>query len=117
MKEDIENGMFARTKWGDIGIIYNISYNATETFDFDLYSEKTEKTYMSYEIKKADFEILNLIENGDYINGMPCYEYEKEIVINQNDGSYIKIKELAKYNKIKSIVTREQFKKISYELL
>lgn len=71
------------------------------------------------EILKASYNIIDLIEVGDYVNGYPVYEileYEdntRAIVIGDDNKSII-WEESSQY--IKSIVTKEQFESMSYKV-
>ena len=70
-------------------------------------------------IIKASFNIIDLVEVGDYVNGYPIYEiieYEdntRAIVIGDDNKSII-WEESSQY--IKSIVTKEQFEAMAYRV-
>lgn len=92
----LEVGMYARTINGKIWII--ISQKAISGHRKD--------------IIKASHNIMDLIEVGDYVNGERV-----QFITNKgqllSDGGY---DILEKYNDISSIVTKEQFNSIKYEV-
>ena len=71
--------------------------------------------YSKEEIIKSSPNIIDLIEVGDYVNGYLVIE--KDI---NNELRYIDLKDrnmkYVKYLDVKSIVTKEQFKNIEYEV-
>ena len=104
---ELEVGMYVRTKWGDIGKVWLISENCTETFDFDL---DNEKTYLDCEIKKSSYNIIDLIEVGDYVNGY-------KVMFNKNNCIMLSNGEIIREEKcIKSILTREQYEANCYKI-
>lgn len=60
-------------------------------------------------IIKASYNIIDLIEVGDYVNGFPVIHKENDIL---KCGLLVQFKE----NEIKSIVTKEQFESMKYSL-
>lgn len=102
MENEIEVGEYIRTKLGDIKKI-------TEGFEFIIkrHNESDNK------IVKHSFNIIDLIEEGDYVNGSIVVEilHGDPSVIVENYGE----EELFE-NDIKSIVTKEQFENIKYEV-
>ena len=75
-------------------------------------------------ITKASFNIIDLIEVGDYVNGHQVYEVDREccrITLNGGDiGDEFRLTylrpALGKNMGIKSIVTKEQFESMKYEV-
>lgn len=70
-------------------------------------------------IIKASFNIIDLIEVGDYVNGYPVYETieypdNTRAIVIADDNKSIIWKESSQY--IKSIVTKEQFERMKYEV-
>lgn len=63
----------------------------------------------------ASFNIIDLIKEGDYVNGKEVYSIglAKAIynIINFKDGTFI-----INYDEVKSIVTKEQFEKLKYKV-
>ena len=105
----LEVGMFVRTETGKIGKITN--------FDGNMARIDTDKfiTYKSFnnELTKASYNIIDIIEVGDYVNG--------DKVIYTNDG-YVEVGEendnigFTSDKFIKSIVTKEQFESMQYRV-
>lgn len=89
---------------------------------------KADKIFLNHanvEIKKHSFNIIDLIEEGDYVNGDKIVKIEEDIYIgglnlwterNAPDGfgGFYRVKYREK--DIKSIVTKEQFKAMEYEV-
>ena len=103
----MEEGDYVRTKDGDLFILDDI-------VDNEVIPRYIHLPYAIWEneIIKSSPNIIDLIEVGDYVNGekvvniMKKHEYlevsDEEITIDKDD--------------IKSIVTKEQFKNIEYEV-
>ncbi len=64
-------------------------------------------------IKKASFNIIDLIEDGDYINGRLYYKERNEIW--DEELGWMMFDEIEE-SQIKSIVTHEQFESMSYKI-
>ena len=116
-------GMYIRGNYyqyrGKIGIIIKNYHNDLEI----AYKDGVIKTTVSNFIDdnfdkngqqyKTSFNIIDLIEIGDYVNGFPVIHNAKEhggnIVIVINGNAYTE-------ENIKSVVTKEQFESIKYEV-
>lgn len=119
-------GMWIRNCYGRIAKIDYIEDNVAYCDNW-LYQEYED--YITFinidseeelnEITKTSFNIIDLIETGDYVNGYKVYEiveYEnntRAIVIGDDNKSIIWEKS-SQY--IKSIVTKEQFEQMKYEV-
>lgn len=125
----LEIGKFIRTPYG-IRKIVNITkddgygkpkvrvieldrhLNTPYKFDYIFYTDENV-------IKKCktSYNIIDILEVGDYVNGYPIYEiveYEDDtraIVISDDNKSI-----MWKKQDIKSIVTKEQFKNMEYRI-
>ena len=66
-------------------------------------------------IDRASFNIIDLIKVGDYVNGYKVTYIDKDNQIIRVDGFGWGTNIIRKYN-IKSIVTKEQFNLIKYEV-
>lgn len=105
----LEVGMYVRTETGQIGKITN--------FDGSMARVDTDKfiTYKNFnsEITKASHSIIDLIEEGDYVNGCKVIKNTLKdggnIVIVQGSNCFTN-------EDIKSIATKEQFKAIEYKV-
>ena len=115
----LEVGMYVRGKYytcrGKIGKIVK-NYNG----DLEIaYQDGLLKTTVSsfiddnYDINGkqyvASYNIIDLIEVGDYVNGFPVIHKENDIL---KCGLLVQFKE----NEIKSIVTKEQFEAMTYKV-
>ena len=124
MKDKIQIGEYIRTEYGIIGKILedeDITENGVyiDTTFLDDYADET--NFVKYEdIKKHSFNITDLIEVGDYINGHKIVseiwgeddnELYFEIEGGFNKADYISEKD------IKSIVTKEQFSRMEYKVV
>ena len=125
MKLELKENMYIRTKDGIIAKIKEIDANErlylnqksiyTDDYKHDLIIE--------YEVIKASFNIIDLIEVGDYVNGYPVtailssnnkvYEIQ---VKRPNNRTGVWIENIRKNEDIKSIVTKEHFENISYRI-
>lgn len=108
----MELGEYVRFKNGEIGKIIDIKENPTRV----VYSEYGE-IGLEADIEKHSFNILDLIRGGDFIEtdngigGMYVRINENTILFYDNDTTW----EIGK-KEIKSIVTREQFDRVKYEV-
>lgn len=75
------------------------------------------ENYIQNKIVKHSFNIIDLIEKDDYINGCRVYEVEEQGVTTyqQTECSDIDYNWIHK-SEIKDIVTKEQFNFIKYEV-
>ena len=110
-------GIYVRTKDGKIGKIIDINLGQEEK----RYVLDSSSVYMYYktDILKASHNIIDLIEVGDYINGYPVYETieypdNTRAIVIADDNKSIIWEESSQY--IKSIVTKEQFERMKYEV-
>ena len=109
MIDKLQVGEYCRTSDGRI-------FKVSEVVKFGgiNYIPKDEnKTLIVSAIVKHSFNIIHLIEEGDYVNGSIVVEifYGDPSVIVENYGEEQILK-----NYIKSIVTKEQFENISYKV-
>lgn len=135
MENKIEVEEYIRTYEGIIGKILedeDIGKNGVyiDTTFLDDYADET--NFVKYEdIKKHSSNIIDLIEVGDYVNGYKIldiadsiYKNSKRILIYRNEKEkyekWIYIQEydgkIHTQDDIKSIVTKEQFKIVEYEV-
>ena len=108
----LEVGMYVRTKGGFINKI--ISFKSTITND---YVELEDEYYANKkDILKASYNIIDLIEVGDYVNGFKIGSLFKNSVATTDDA-FKPLEQIFFYeNDIKSIVTKEQFESMSYKV-
>lgn len=122
MEDEIKVGEYVRTK---DGIIAKVTYVDGLMIDcdedvFDLKNLAMMEIPIEYAeeyIIKHSFNIIDLIEEGDYVNGCKVYENHKTYLIvhqkvknSEVDYNYIN------HNEIKSIVTKEIFAQMEYKV-
>lgn len=95
MKDKLEPNMYVRTKKGKI-------------YKFDTNNSMAKNGAKKYMVN-CSYNIIDLIEVGDYVNGFPVIHKENDIL---KCGLLVQFKE----NEIKSIVTKEQFEQIAYKV-
>ena len=116
---NLEVGMYVRTKVGNIGKIIDYHGDVTDYFwgcyETDL-TESLSKNYITeVDILKASHNIIDLIEVGDYVNGVIVTDIKdgKPYREDYNDPYYSYYIE---EDEIFSIVTREQFESMEYKI-
>lgn len=95
MKDKLEPNMYVRTKKGKI-------------YKFDTNNSMAKNGAKKYMVN-CSYNIIDLIEVGDYVNGFPVIHKENDIL---KCGLLVQFKE----NEIKSIVTKEQFEQMAYKV-
>lgn len=111
MKLEIKENMYCRTCGGAIKKIVSLE-------DFNEREYKLNGFYIDKDaIKKTSYNIIDLIEVGDYING----EKIDYISISKDGKKRLLIRDniyfFDKYISIKSIITKEQFESMSYKVM
>lgn len=110
----LEVGMYVRTKRGQIGKIITIGKDNVAIEFNKMWQDIIHKE----NIIKASFNIIDLIEAGDYINGHrvifvnDTFTYASVNVETSGEATC----EIIPKNNIKSIVTKEQFEQMSYKI-
>ena len=126
--EALEPNMYVRTDLGNIGKIVEeythqnnkVSYPEPQEWVLDTgYILNEAMTYKNEEITTASHNIIDLIEVGDYVNGYPVYETidhpdNTRAIVIADDNKSIIWEESSQY--IKSIVTKEMFESMKYEV-
>ena len=133
MENKLAVGIYVRTKNGNIRKIVELT-NTKFIDEPDYYVDKVlidieqneredtiymEKWLFNEDIVKASHNIIDLIEVGDYVNGYPVYETieypdNTRAIVIADDNKSIIWEESSQY--IKSILTKEQFESMSYEV-
>ena len=111
MKE-LKEGMYVRTKDGKIFDCY-----VSEQMGKPIYYPKSSKTngYIDYEeVYKKSKCIIDLIEEGDYVDGVEVKEINDKEIMLVDTQLWIDKKVVNRL--IESIVTKEQFEDIKYEV-
>lgn len=128
MKLELKENMYVRTKDGIIAKVDYIDDN-TIFFDKELYRiygdsiDFLEKDDLE-RIIKASYNIIDILEEGDYVNGYKVtgiggtYHGRKDIAIycdyqeNEKTGKWIMIYD----DEIKSVITYEQMEQMAYKV-
>lgn len=117
--EEIKDGEYVRTKLGTIAKIEDVEFDIKFRMDTGkpIYRNWKEDFGGSYvlneEIVKHSPNIIDLIEVGDYVNGKLIHK--TDIGKNYAYIYYGNCKTFTDYQ-IKSIVTKDQFNSVSYEV-
>lgn len=123
---ELREGMYIRTKLNDfcnmisIRKIEEIDEDDNNKFWIDDYIMDTfgdEQNKLSEEdVDKASFDITDLIEIGDYVNGSPVCDIKQD----ENGKTWIYTDSEYRYGylkeEIKSVVTKEMFYLVKYEV-
>lgn len=114
----LEVGMYVRSKInGLIGKIANIEklVNEKGVLYYELEQKGSGYGFCSTEIDSviASFNIIDLIEAGDYVNGAKVNRLKKDYIVIHEIWSG---REYLSNEEIKTIVTKEQFEQMSYKV-
>lgn len=111
----LEVGMYVRTEWDCICKLININDYREPNMKYGV-----EANYLKdiafigkNEIKDASFNIIDLIEVGDYVNGSEICKISWDslgLILETTD--YFKIRE----TDIKTVLTKQQFESMSYRI-
>lgn len=116
---EIEVGDWIRSKDGFIGKVQKISYDNMEKSNYYI-CEKDNVMASNYleNIAKHSKNIIDLIEVGDYVNGKEVImDLQKSKEWYKSKDDFITCKDYTFEEKeIKEVVTKEQFKSISYKV-
>lgn len=119
-------GMYVRTKVGKIAKIINKYDNSgslhKENFVWVL-DDCSVLALHSQKVIKASYNLIDLIEVGDYVNGFRVYEVKANCVMVGYECFATKFDDEQEFlyqtifeDDIKSIVTKEQFESMSYKI-
>lgn len=124
----LEVGQFVRTKKGTIFKIVggnvdmweiDIDYSylsKCENEDYDSYAYNKNNSLFEELVVKASYNIIDILEIGDYVNGLPVAKTSEYI------GTYEKYIELYgscsdwENEDIKSVITHEQMEQMKYKI-
>lgn len=117
-----EEGMYIRYTRGVInGYVPPRIAKIIDCSDKDLVKIDNGQIILRNDILKASKNIIDLIQTGDYVNGYKVVDIVKgfkvlidKLELNTCDGNYY-LKQFID-NQIKSIVTKEQFESMAYEV-
>lgn len=110
----LEVGQFIRTNDGYINKIEKVNRFNVLVDGRDLFGEKL--NIPNNEITKASYNIIDILEKGDYVNGclvekkFPKVEYAEQSIKLKGSSDYI-------YDiHVKSILTHEQMEQMAYKV-
>jgi hypothetical protein len=122
----LEVGMYVRTRFGISKIIEDgnvkvIKSDNEETYDVDKNGRQYPTQFRDYvwtsDVIKASHNIIDLIEVGDFVNKELVYERTgSKIYLNGDTGEIMLYSDGTADEDIRSIVTKEQFEKMIYEV-
>jgi len=109
-------GDYVRTKNGYIGKIYNINEFREPSMMYAIDIPKTDDfVFMGEKDFKSSPNIIDLIEVGDYVNGYYVEDVLNTFVNVATGSNYFQNPTIYEED-IKSIVTKEQFESVKYEI-
>ena len=107
----LEVGMYARLE-NDVEDTVVIN-KITNVFETTILTENDGSIYQGEYTKenviKASYNIIDILEVGDYVNGFPVIHKENDIL---KCGLLVQFKE----NEIKSVITHEQMEQMAYKV-
>lgn len=116
-------GDYVRDKYGNIFKIRKMEYDK-EAQDYYLYGEKMLENCWNKDVVKSDYELIKIIEIGDYVNGsivtdINCnFEYIDDDsdsgVSETNDGICTKEENIISDEFILNVMTKELFEKFRF---
>lgn len=119
---ELKVGMYVKYTRGAInGYVPPRIAKIIDCSDKDLIKIDNGQVILKADILKASYDILDLIEEGDYVNDYKILEIVKgfkvivdKLELNTRDGNYY-LKQFTN-NEIKSIVTKEQYENNVYKV-
>jgi len=119
--EEIKEGMYVRLDTGRIGKVIHVKEKDNYPYSYVRIVIDTERySRTTRNIIKASYDITDLIEVGDYVNGSKVIEIGEDIDDYGNNFQTIKVEcdDMINYyiESIESIVTKEQFESMSYKV-
>lgn len=129
----LEVGMYVRTNLGEIAKLIESRHFENETGNYNYLVTDKEIKKAIYDdqknehIIKASYNIIDLIEEGDYVNGSivddfyTTYNEETDSIVRKGvitNDCYLEnsLNSWLEEKDIKSIITKEQFESMKYEV-
>lgn len=103
--KDIEVGEYVRTKEGEIHKVIKI---IEDDGDWDYYCCENNAGYFAMDVAKHSKELIELIEEGDYVNG--------ELITDKWDTRISSIRSNFSEEDIKTILTKESYMANCYKV-
>ena len=107
----LEVGMYVRTDRGKIGKLHK---ELKDYYELEYPRNVCDLVYKN-RIIKSSFNIIDLIEVGDYVNGYYVEDILKTFINVATGSNYFQSPTIYEQD-IKSIVTKEEFEQISYKV-
>lgn len=116
MKLELKENMYVRTKDGYISQYKYYDYNIGEgLIGKMLCIPLSNGTFANIEnIKKFNYNIIYILEKGDYVNGHRIEEIDFENEEIFTDSEYYC--GIVEFNNVNSIITHEQFEQMAYKV-
>ena len=116
----LEKGMYVRTKIGIIGKIVSINKDSDDNNIITIFNGHLHIIHneirTELDIVKGSHNIIDLIEVGDYVNGLKVDVIENSQLFNFNSYDGWKVNITPYDNETISIVTKEQFESMAYKV-
>jgi hypothetical protein len=115
----LEVGMYIRTKWGNICELININDFREPSMKYGVKASYLKDVMFigDDDILKASYNITDLISVGDFVNEELVYaRIGSKLYLNGDTGEIMVFEDGTADEPIRSIVTKEQFKKMIYEV-
>ena len=131
MTDKLEPNMYVRTKWGIAKYIHNLVTKETVYRVIDkkiIYDnvEDWEDCLLDNEILKASYDIIDILEIGDYVNGSEVLDFENKYIEEKDtfvpigvvtENCYLEDTDSWIIEKnIKSVITHEQIEQMEYRI-
>ena len=116
----IEVNDYVRTEFGNIGKFYRPASESSDVYYIYINKDGNKISSRYDSIVKHSNNIIDLIECGDYVNGMKvckinepslANDYKRIVYCNESEGLY---EGIFTNDEIKSIVTKQQMEAIQY---
>ena len=128
---ELKPNMYVRTKWGIAKYIHNLVTKETVYRVIDkkiIYDnvEDWEDCLLDNEILKASYNIIDILEVGDYVNGSEVLDFEKKYI--EEKDTFVPIGVVTENcylddtaswiieKNIKSVITHEQMEQMAYKV-
>lgn len=110
--EEIKVREYVRLKQGYIGDVVNINDFREPSMKYAIDIQKSDIVFVGEkDIVKHSKNIIDIIEEGDYVNGLYVHGITDYGLVVYMFGDS---KEILEENEIRTIVTKEQFKSVEY---
>ena len=116
--EEIKVGDYVRTEFGNIGKFYRPASEGSDVYYIYINRDGNKISSRYDSIVKHSPNIIDIIEEGDYVNGEKVSNVDKYDNIYTIEWEYgnVYTTEIINDKFIKDIVTKEQFNQVKYEV-